>query len=207
MPTEKQQAVLDFIRQQQQDTGIPPSVRDIQRQFGFKSANAAFTHLRALARKGLVEQLNGKTWGLRAREVQTHLFTLPVFGTIPAGLPAMQEQIPDETIGVDLALFGVRRPRLHHVWALRVQGDSMVDAHILDGDLVVLERREPRPGDIIAALVDETSTTLKRLVHVRGKPVLRPENKRYRDIVPEQQLESQGVVIGVIRRTPSRRFG
>jgi repressor LexA len=201
MATEKQMAVLDYIRQHQQDTGIPPSVRDIQRQFGFKSPNAAFTHLRALARKGLIEQLAGKTWGLKAIEIQTHLFMLPVYGTIPAGLPAMQEQAPDETIGVDVALFGLRRPREHHVWALRVQGDSMIDAHILDGDLVILERREPQPGDIIAALVDETSTTLKRLIHVRGKPVLRPENKRYRDIVPDHHLESQGVVVGVIRRT------
>ena len=79
----------------------------------------------------------------------------------------------------------------------------MTDAHILDGDIVVLERREPRPGNIIAALVDGTTSTLKRLVHVRGKPVLRPENKRYRDIVPQQRLESQGVVVGVIRRNPA----
>jgi repressor LexA len=76
----------------------------------------------------------------------------------------------------------------------------MVDAHILDGDLAVLERREPRPGDIIAALVDGTESTLKRLLHIRGKPVLRAENKRYRDIVPEQRLECQGVLVGVIRQ-------
>jgi repressor LexA len=76
----------------------------------------------------------------------------------------------------------------------------MVDAHIMDGDLVILERREPREGDIIAALVDETTTTLKRLIHLRGRPVLRAANKRYRDIVPERQLESQGVLVGLIRR-------
>jgi repressor LexA len=77
----------------------------------------------------------------------------------------------------------------------------MINAHILDGDLAVLARRDPRPGDIIAALVDETTTTLKRLVMVRGRPVLRAENKRYRDIVPERRLESQGVLIGLIRRS------
>jgi hypothetical protein len=76
----------------------------------------------------------------------------------------------------------------------------MIDAHIMDGDLVVLERREPREGDIIAALVDETTTTLKRLVHLRGRPVLRAANRRYRDIVPERRLESQGVLVGLIRR-------
>jgi len=200
MLTEKQQAVLDFIRERQSETGMPPSVRDIQHNFAFKSANAAFSHLKALARKGQVEQLNGRTWGLKAKEIQGHLFTLPVYGSIPAGLPAMVEQVPDETIGVDPAIFGVRRVKPHQLWALRVRGDSMVDAHILDGDLVILERRDPIPGDIVAALVDQTSTTLKRLVHVRGRAVLRAENKRYADIVPQQEMASQGVVVGIIRR-------
>jgi repressor LexA len=63
-----------------------------------------------------------------------------------------------------------------------------------------LERRDPVPGDIVAALVDQTSTTLKRLVHVRGRAILRAENKRYADIVPQQEMASQGVVVGVIRR-------
>jgi repressor LexA len=76
----------------------------------------------------------------------------------------------------------------------------MIDAHILDGDVVALERREPRAGDIIAALVDETTTTLKRLVYVRGRVILRAENRRYQDIIPDQRLESQGVVVGLIRR-------
>ena len=70
---------------------------------------------------------------------------------------------------------------------------------ILDGDLVALVRRDPRPGDLIAALVDETTTTLKRMVSERGRTLLRAENPRYPDIVPER-LESQGVVVGVIRR-------
>lgn len=200
MLTEKQQAVLDFIRDHQQTSGIPPSTRQIQRHFGFKSQNAAVCHLRALAAKDMITQLDGRVWGLQAREVQGHLFDLPVFGTIPAGLPAMQEQAPEETVSVDPAIFGIQRPRAHHFWALRVRGDSMIEAHICDGDLAVLERREPRPGDIIAALVDETTVTLKRLVQVRGRSVLRAENKRYSDIVPERGLESQGVMVGLIRR-------
>ena len=200
MLTEKQQAVLDFIRTFQETNALPPSTRDLQRHFGFGSQNAAVCHLRALAAKGQLSQLIDGRWGLQAREVQGHLFDLPVFGSIPAGLPALQEQQPEETIAIDPAIFGLRKSRPHQFWALRVQGDSMTDAHILDGDIVVLERREPRPGNIIAALVDGTTSTLKRLVHVRGKPVLRPENKRYLDIVPEQRLESQGVVVGVIRR-------
>ena len=200
MMTERQEQILDFIRLFQREKGIPPSSREIQRRFRLGSQTTVMGHLRALANKGQVEMLAGRTWGLKASSVQAQLFEMSVYGTIPAGLPAMQEQTPDETISVNPALFGVRRAGPHQVWALRVSGDSMVDAHILDRDLVVLERREPREGDIIAALVDETSTTLKRLVHRRGRPVLRAANKRYRDIVPERHLESQGVVVGLIRR-------
>ncbi len=201
MLTERQEQILDFIRSYHQAEGVPPSTREIRRHLGVASQTTVMGHLHALSRKGQLQKLADRKWGLRAREVQGHLFELPVYGSIPAGLPAMQEQAPEETVGVDPKVFGLRHPRKHYFWALRVRGDSMVDAHILDGDLAVLERREPRPGDIIAALVDGTDSTLKRLVHVRGKPVLRAENKRYGDIVPEQRLESQGVLVGVIRRS------
>jgi repressor LexA len=200
MLTERQEQILDFIRLFQRENGVPPSSREIQRKFRLASQSTVIGHLRALANKGQIEQLAGRTWGLKASAVQAQLFEISVFGSIPAGLPAMQEQTPDETIAINPGIFGVRRTGAHQVWALRVHGDSMIDAHIMDGDLVVLERREPRAGDIIAALVDETTTTLKRLVHLRGRPVLRAANKRYRDIVPERQLESQGVVVGLIRR-------
>jgi repressor LexA len=200
MMTERQEQILDFIRLFQREKGVPPSSREIQRKFRFSSQSTVIGHLRALANKGQIEQLAGRTWGLKASAVQAQLFEISVFGSIPAGLPAMQEQVPDETIAINPSIFGVRRTGPHQVWALHVRGDSMIDAHIADGDLVILERREPREGDIIAALVDETTTTLKRLVHLRGRAVLRAANKRYRDIVPERQLESQGVVVGLIRR-------
>jgi len=200
MMTERQEQILEFIRLFQREKGVPPSSREIQRRFRLASQTTVIGHLRALANKGQIEQLAGRTWGLKASAVQAQLFEMSVFGSIPAGLPAMQEQTPDETIAVNPSIFGVRRPKPNQVWALRVRGDSMVDAHILDGDLVVLERRDPRDGDIIAALVDETTTTLKRLVHLRGRAVLRAANRRYSDIVPEHRLESQGVMVGLIRR-------
>ncbi|MGH7995276.1 MAG: transcriptional repressor LexA [Opitutaceae bacterium] len=210
--TERQQEVLDFIRAFQSDEGVPPSTREIQRHFRFASQTAVMGHLRSLANKGMVEQLAGRSWGLKASEVQTH-FELNVYGSIPAGLPEAREQEPAERVRIDPAVFGLRMPALRPsgpgavpaVWGLRVSGDSMIGAHILDGDLAVLARREPRPGDIVAALVDETTTTLKRLVHVRGKPVLRAENPRYRDIVPERRLESQGVLVGLVRRFPREK--
>ena len=104
-----------------------------------------------------------------------------------------------DTIAIDPAVFGVRKPRPGYFWFLRVRGDSMIGANIVDGDLVALVRREAKVGDIIAALVDETSTTLKKVVKERGRTLLRAANPRFADIMP-QRLESQGVVVGVIRR-------
>lgn len=203
MLTERQEEILEFIRRFQLEHNLPPSTREIQRHFGFASQTTVMGHLQALAAKGHLGKLADRKWGLQAHEVQAPRFALPVFGAIPAGLPAMQEQSAEETLHVDPAAFGVRHPKPHQFWALRVTGDSMIDAHILDGDLVVLERREPRTGDIVAALVDDTTTTLKRLVRAGSRLVLRAENKRYKDIVPER-LESQGVVVGVIRRQLAR---
>jgi repressor LexA len=199
MLTERQDQILDFVKNHQRMHGVPPSTRQIGRQLDASQATV-MGHLRALAKKSQLEKLADGKWGLKAAGVQTHLFEAPVYGSIPAGLPAMQEQTPDDTITVDPALFGVRRARPDHFWFLRVRGDSMIDAHILDGDLVALERREPRPGDIIAALVDDTETTLKRLVREGGRHLLRAANPRYADIIPTRSLESQGVVVGLIRR-------
>src|SRR5277367_5742164 len=89
--TERQQAVRAFIRTFQRRKGVPPSTREIQRHFKFGSQTAVMGHLRGLANKGMIEQLAGRIWGLRASEVQLHLFELPIYGSIPAGLPAMQE--------------------------------------------------------------------------------------------------------------------
>lgn len=197
--TERQQEILGFIREYQQEHDLPPSTRVIQKYFGFSSQNSVMSHLRALAQKQQLSKLDDKKWGFKAHEVQSGFIKLPLYGSIPAGQPGMQEQVAEETLPIDLRLFGVRLSRASRCWALRVQGDSMVGAHIIDGDLVILERRDPRPGDIIAALVDETTTTLKRLVKSGGRFILRAENKRYRDIIPER-LESQGVLVGVIRR-------
>jgi repressor LexA len=199
MLTERQDQILDFVKQHQRSNAVPPSTREIGRQLSASQATV-MGHLRALAKKGQLEKLADGKWGLKAAGVQTHLFEASIYGTIPAGLPAMQEQTPDETIVVDPALFGVRRARANYFWFLRVRGDSMTGANILDGDLVALERREPKPGDIIAALVDETDTTLKRLVREHGRLLLRAENRRYADIVPTRGLESQGVFVGLIRK-------
>lgn len=199
MLTARQEEMLDFIRSYQLAEGVPPSTRVVQKRFGFASQNAVMTHLRALAAKGAVKQLADGSWGVAAKEVQG-LFVLPLFGSIPAGKPDEREQEADETVAVDPALFGVAVTRRGSLWALRIRGDSMRDAQIADGDVGVFERREARVGDIVAALVDGVTTTLKRLVEADGRLVLRAENPRYPDIVPLESLESQGVLVGLIRR-------
>jgi len=201
MLTERQEAILDFVREYQRSQGVAPSTREVARQFECAQPTA-LQHLQRIARKGELEKLADGKWGFKGTITQIQLFEAQVFGAIPAGIPAMQEQDPEETIMIDPSLFGVRKPRPNHFWFLRVIGDSMIGANICDGDLVALVRREPRPGDIIAALVDETTTTLKRLVKERGRMLLRAENPRYPDLTPAR-IEAQGVVVGVVRRKMS----
>ncbi len=197
MLTEKQEAVLDYLRDYQHREGVPPSTRQISKHFGFTSQTSAVQHLRALAKRGLVEQLVHGSWGVKSREIQTHFAEVHVYGSIPAGYAELREQETLETVSIDPALFGLS-PRKKY-WALVVSGDSMIDAHIVDGDLALLETREPKPGDIIAALVDGTSTTLKRYVMEKGRAILRAANPRFSDIIPDR-LESQGVLVGLIGR-------
>lgn len=196
--TERQEEVLAFISEYQRENKVPPSTRIIQKHFGFSSQTSVVRILAALASKAVLEQLADGAWGAKANEIQS-LFALPIYGEIPAGVPSLEEQQYLRTVNIDPDLFGVRSTRAHLLWGLKIKGDSMIGAHIQDGDVGVFERREPRTGEIIAALVNETTVTLKRLVEVRGKRVLRAENKKYPDIVPVSGLECQGVLVGVIR--------
>lgn len=198
MLTKKQEAILDFIRKYQRQEQMPPSGRTIAAQFNLRAQSGVRQHLAALAGKGMVEQFTDGRWGVKAEGDQTHLFAVPILGEIPAGLPALQEQGAAEKIGVDFRAFRIFRPKLGRFFALRVRGDSMVGLHIVPGDLVVCEWREPRLGEVIAALADETTVTLKRLVRERGRFLLRAANADYEDIKPDR-LEAQGVVRGVIR--------
>ena len=199
--TVRQEEILAFISDYQRREKIPPSSRTIQKHFRYGSQTSVVQHLNALAAKGALQQLSDGAWGAKANEVQA-LLALPIYGEIPAGAPALGEQQQLRSISIDPALFGVRPSRHHLLWGLEIKGDSMIDAQIRSGDIGIFERREPRVGEIVAALVNDTEVTLKRLVEVRGKPALRAENKKYRDIIPSTGLECQGVLVGVIRTQP-----
>ncbi len=198
MLTERQQEILDFLQDELNRSGIMPSTREIQQHFRFASQTAAVNHLKALERKGAVQRMAGK-----ARAVSLHsmlnrepVIDIPLYGQIAAGMPETIEQAPEGKLSIDATSLGVR-PGVRS-FALRVRGDSMIDAHIVNGDTAILEAREPRNGDIVAALIDG-ETTLKRYLVQHGKAFLRAENERYPDLIPAQELVVQGVLIGLLR--------
>jgi repressor LexA len=196
--TGRQQDVLTFLTSFQVSHGYPPSTREIQRHFGFKSQNAAMNHLRALARKNLIAQLGGRVWATKADEEKAATVSLPILGAIKAGQPTPGEQISDEWVTLDLFGLGFRNITPSRMFGLHVSGDSMMNAHILDGDLALLEKKPHREGDIVAALIDG-ETTLKRLVVEKRHVYLKAENPNYREIFPVEQLEIQGVLVGLVR--------
>jgi repressor LexA len=197
--TVRQREVLEFIQRQQRETGLPPTSREIQSHFRFQSQTAAMNHLRALEKKGAIERSPGKA---RAA-VDPRLRWRPSFraisllGQIPAGLSVDAGESEESTLGVDLSAFGLETTA--QVFALRVRGDSMIGAQIADGDTVILEKKIPKNGDIVAALIDG-EVTLKRYVSSRGKSFLKAENSAYPDLMPTVDLAIQGVMVGLLRR-------
>ncbi len=197
--TDKQQAILDFIEQEQASTGIMPSTREIQEHFGFASQTAAVNHLKALERKGAIQRLAGKARAVALTSTlkREPILDIPIYGQIAAGMAETVEQEDDGIMTVDASSIGVRKGQ--RVFALKVRGDSMIGAGINDGDLVVLEIREPRNGDVVAALIDE-ETTLKRYVVSRGRAHLKAENPQFPDLIPVRELVIQGVMVALIRK-------
>lgn len=196
--TRRQQEILDYLRKSQRQTGIMPSTREIQHAFKFASQTAAMSHLRALERKGVIQRLPGKARAVIFPDEldRGEILDIPIFGNIAAGMAQDVEPERQGCIAIDITALGI--PRHARTFALKVRGDSMIDAHICNGDTVILEFREPRKGDIVAALIDG-ETTLKRYLVEKGRPFLRAENADYPDLIPAQELIIQGVLIALLR--------
>ncbi len=204
--TARQRQLLNFIRQHHDQKGYWPSVREIQARFRIKSTNGVFGHLKALERKGAISRVAGHARAFRSITPEPAtpagaepVVDLPVFGSIAAGFPdGVESGHAVDRLQVNLG--AVDRSAREHTFALKVRGDSMVDAGINDGDDVVVERRPPRDGDIVVALIDGQST-LKRLVRPKsGRPFLRSENRRYPVMHPLEELVVQGVATALVRR-------
>ena len=201
--TRKQQQVLDFIHKWQRTQGATPTFQEIADQFGFRSLNSVTEHVRLLRQKGHLASEPGKARSLRVTSplarLRSRIVDIPLFGSIPAGLPQSREQEAEGCVSVDIASIGFKPTR--NTFALRVTGDSMIGRHILDGDVVVLEHGpEPRHGQVVAALMDGEST-LKTFLQKNGKSYLRAENPKYPDLIPAQELMIQGVFKALIRKT------
>ena len=191
--TQRQREVLEFVREWRSRKGKMPSTREIQRHFGFASQTAAVNHLKALERKGFLRRMPGDLLPVN----ESRFSEVPLLGAIPAGLPAYEEERSDGGVAIDLASIGVSDSS--RTFALTVRGASMTGAHIQEGDVVVLEYREPRDGDVVAALIDG-ETTLKRFVLEEGQPYLKAENPAYPDLLPATELIVQGVVVALTRK-------
>ncbi len=195
--TARQAQVLDFIRQHISDTGYPPTRADIAGELGFKSPNAAEEHLKALARKGAIEMVPGTSRGLRLPEDHG----LPLVGRVAAGSPILAEEHIEERVDMPANFFYPRADFL-----LKVRGDSMIDAGILDGDLLAVHRTmEASNGQIVVARIED-EVTVKRFQRTRNrsKVMLLPENEDYAPIevdLREQAFAIEGLSVGVIRRT------
>jgi repressor LexA len=197
--TNRQREVLDFIEEIQSKSGIVPSTREIQEHFGFASQTAAVNHLRALERKGAILRHAGKARAvqLTSQSGRNRIVDVPIYGSIAAGFAEDTEQETLGTLSVDTVSAGLRKSS--RMFALKVRGDSMTGAQIRDGDLVVLEQKSPKNGDIVAALIDG-ETTLKRFITNHGRPWLKAENPRYPNLFPVEELTVQGVMVALVRR-------
>jgi repressor LexA len=200
--TRRQQQVLDFIHREQEQGGVAPTLAEIASHFGFRCLTTVADHLRLIRQKGFLAASTGRARSLRVvsplQRFRQRVVDIPVFGSIPAGLPQERTQEAKGCVSIDIGTLNFKpTPR---TFALEVRGDSMVGKHIVEGDLVVLEHgATPKPGDVVAALIDGEST-LKTFLLRGAKPYLTAENPKFPDIIPAHELVIQGVLKLVVRR-------
>ncbi len=195
--TPRQSQILEMVQDFIAETGMPPTRAEIARELGFKSANAAEEHLRALQKKGVLELIPGASRGIQLKDSLRDQIGLPLVGRVAAGSPILAEEHIETHYRIDPQLFN---PKPHYL--LRVHGMSMKNAGILDGDLVAVHRTpEVRSRQIIVARLDD-EVTVKRYRQKGSIVELMPENEDFDTIhvdLTEQMMVIEGVVVGVIR--------
>jgi repressor LexA len=196
--TPRQRQVLRFIQDALDAHGLPPTRAEIADALGFKSANAAEEHLRALQRKGVLELLPGASRGIQLKDSLREQFGLPLIGRVAAGRPILAEENIEARYQIDPELF---QPRPHYL--LKVRGMSMRNAGILDGDLVAVHRTpDVRNRQIVVARL-ENEVTVKRYRQEGSIAWLLPENEEFDPIrvdLREESMTIEGVVVGVLRQ-------
>ncbi|MGV3002919.1 transcriptional repressor LexA [Vibrio sp. E150_018] len=198
--TPRQQQIFELIKGKIDMTGMPPTRAEIARELGFRSANAAEEHLKALARKNVIEIIPGASRGIRIVQTEEELLEeqgLPLVGQVAAGEPILAQEHVESHYHVDPAMF---RPQADFL--LRVHGMSMKDIGIVDGDLLAVHKtQDVRDGQVVVARVDE-DVTVKRLERKGSKVFLHAENEEFSPIevdLTHQELTIEGLAVGIIR--------
>jgi repressor LexA len=196
--TQRQRQVFELIKDQIEETGYPPTRAEIAQMLGFRSANAAEEHIKALARKGVIEIVEGASRGIRLPESARGI---PLIGRVAAGNPILAQQNIEEYCPIPENFF---HPRADYL--LRVHGMSMKDAGILDGDLLAVHRTEQvHNNDIVVARIED-EVTVKRFRRERNRSTVElwPENPEFNVITVDLRDENfviEGLSVGVIRRS------
>lgn len=197
--TPRQAEILQLIKDYQLETGMPPTRAEIALKLGFKSANAAEEHLKALAKKGVIEMLPGTSRGIRLLEDDSapEQLGLPLIGKVAAGQPILAAEHVQNHYQIDAHLF-----KPHADFLLKVQGMSMQDIGILDGDLLAVHKTtQAEPGQVIVARVDD-EVTVKRFQRNGHQVLLLPESPDFEVIkvdLRQQHFAVEGLAVGVIR--------
>lgn len=198
--TPRQAEILSLIQRHIEDTGFPPTRSEIAKELGFRSANAAEDHLKALARKGFIEILSGTSRGIRILIDTSKEEGIPLIGKVAAGNPVLAIENIENYINVPHHLFNPSAD-----YFLRVQGMSMKDAGILDGDLLAVHSaNEANNGQIVVARIDE-EVTVKRLQKNRSKYLITlvAENPEFEPIevdLRDQDFAIEGIYVGILRQ-------
>ena len=195
--TPRQAEILDLIKNNIAETGMPPTRAEIAKRLGFKSANAAEEHLKALAKKGFIEIMPGTSRGIRLPHEEQIETGLPLIGQVAAGEPILAQEHVEQYYQVDPNMF---KPAADFL--LRVRGDSMKNIGILEGDLLAVHKmQQARNGQVVVARVDD-DVTVKRFEQKGNVIYLHAENDDYTPIKVDlscQSLTIEGLAVGVIR--------
>ena len=190
----KENEILDFINYTLKNDGYSPSVREIGEAVNLKSTSTVQYHLKKLEKKGVINKSEGKSRSLHLNDIASEFRSVPILGEIAAGLPLTAEENQVGELPYPESNFN------DSLIALKVNGDSMIDAGIHDGDLVVVDKsKKPNNGDIGAFLILESEATVKYLDTIRNKQYLIPANKSFENIEVTENISAVGKVVSLFR--------
>jgi len=190
----KENEILEFINYTLKNDGYSPSVREIGEAVNLKSTSTVQYHLKKLEKKGVINKSEGKSRSLHLNEIASEFRSVPILGEIAAGLPLTAEENQVGELPYPESNFN------DSLIALKVNGDSMIDAGIHDGDLVVVDKsKKPNNGDIGAFLILETEATVKYLDTIRNNQYLIPANKSFENIEVTENISAIGKVVSLFR--------